>query len=44
MSPLLATISLARLDRVLDAEGMTFLRYADAVRLASRTPAERGAP
>jgi group II intron reverse transcriptase/maturase len=41
VSPLLANIYLARLDRVLDAEGVAFVRYADDVRLASRTP--RGA-
>jgi len=38
VSPLLANIYLARLDRVLDAEGVIFVRYADDVRLASRTP------
>jgi RNA-directed DNA polymerase len=39
ISPLLANIYLARLDRVLDAEGVSYVRYADDVRLASRTPA-----
>jgi RNA-directed DNA polymerase len=39
MSPLLANIYLARLDRTLDAEGVSYVRYADDVRLASRTPA-----
>jgi RNA-directed DNA polymerase len=39
ISPLLANIYLARLDRTLDAEGVTYVRYADDVRLASRTPA-----
>jgi group II intron reverse transcriptase/maturase len=39
ISPLLANIYLAKLDRVLEAEGMTFVRYADDVRLLSRTPA-----
>jgi RNA-directed DNA polymerase len=38
VSPLLANIYLARLDRVLDAEGVSFVRYADDVRLSSRTP------
>jgi len=35
----LANIYLARLDRTLDAEGVSYVRYADDVRLASRTPA-----
>jgi RNA-directed DNA polymerase len=39
VSPLLANICLAKLDRVLEAEGVTFVRYADDVRLLSRTPA-----
>jgi group II intron reverse transcriptase/maturase len=39
VSPLLANIYLARLDRVLEAEGVSFVRYADDVRLASRTEA-----
>ncbi len=39
ISPLLANIYLARLDRVLDADGVSFVRYADDVRLTSRTPA-----
>ena len=39
VSPLLANIYLTRLDRVLDAEGVSFVRYADDVRLTSRTPA-----
>lgn len=39
VSPLLANIYLARLDRVLDAEGVSFVRYADDVRLTSRTAA-----
>jgi group II intron reverse transcriptase/maturase len=39
VSPLLANIYLARLDRVLDAEGVRFVRYADDVRLLSRTEA-----
>jgi RNA-directed DNA polymerase len=39
VSPLLANICLAKLDRVLEAEGATFVRYADDVRLLSRTPA-----
>ena len=39
ISPLLANIYLARLDRTLDAEGVRYVRYADDVRLASRTPA-----
>ena len=38
ISPLLANIYLAKLDRVLEAEGVAFVRYADDVRLASRTP------
>ncbi len=38
-SPLLANIYLARLDRVLEAEGISFVRYADDVRLNSRTEA-----
>jgi RNA-directed DNA polymerase len=38
ISPLLANIYLARLDRVLEAEGVSFVRYADDVRLTSRTP------
>src|SRR5215510_102915 len=38
ISPLLANIYLAKLDRVLEAEGVAFARYADDVRLASRTP------
>lgn len=38
VSPLLANIYLARLDRVLEAEGVSFVRYADDVRLSSRTP------
>jgi hypothetical protein len=29
VSPLLANIYLARLDRVLEAEGVSFVRYAD---------------
>ena len=37
VSPLLANIYLARLDRVLEAEGVSFARYADDVRLTSRT-------
>src|SRR5437773_7342438 len=39
VSPLLANIYLARLDRVLEAEGVSFVRYADDVRLTSRTEA-----
>jgi Reverse transcriptase (RNA-dependent DNA polymerase) len=39
ISPLLANIYLARLDRVLDAEGVSYVRYADDVRFASRTSA-----
>jgi RNA-directed DNA polymerase len=39
ISPLLANIYLARLDRVLDAEGVSFVRFADDVRLTSRTAA-----
>ena len=39
VSPLLANICLAKLDRVLEAEGVAFVRYADDVRLLSRTPA-----
>jgi RNA-directed DNA polymerase len=39
ISPLLANIDLARLDWVLDAEGVSYVRYADDVRLASRTSA-----
>src|SRR2546425_46568 len=39
VSPLLANIYLARLDRVLEAEGISFVRYADDVRLNSRTEA-----
>jgi RNA-directed DNA polymerase len=38
VSPLLANIYLARWDRVLEAEGVSFVRYADDVRLSSRTP------
>lgn len=38
-SPLLANIYLGQLDRVLEAEGVAFVRYADDVRLLSRTPA-----
>jgi RNA-directed DNA polymerase len=38
VSPLLANIYLARMDRVLEAEGVSFVRYADDVRLSSRTP------
>jgi RNA-directed DNA polymerase len=38
-SPWLANIYLARLDRVLDAEGVSYVRDADDVRLASRTSA-----
>src|ERR671934_489502 len=41
-SPLLANIYLARLDGVLDAEGVSFVRYADDVRLTSRTEAGAG--
>jgi RNA-directed DNA polymerase len=37
VSPLLANIYLARLDQELEAEGVCFVRYADDVRLASRT-------
>lgn len=37
----MANIYLARLDRAPEAEGVTFVGYADDVRLASRTP--RGA-
>jgi RNA-directed DNA polymerase len=44
ISPLLANIYLARLDRTLDVEGVRYVRYADDVRLASRTPAGRGRP
>ena len=36
ISPLLANIYLARLDRTLDAEGVRYVRYADDVRLASQ--------
>ena len=36
---MLANIYLARLDRVLDAESVSYVRYADDVRLASRTSA-----
>jgi RNA-directed DNA polymerase len=39
ISPLLANIYLARLDRVLEADGASFVRYADDVRLTSRTEA-----
>ena len=39
VSPLLANIYLARLDRVLEAECVRFVRYADDVRLMSRTEA-----
>lgn len=39
VSPLLANICLAKLDRVLEAEGVAFVRYADDVRLLTRTPA-----
>ena len=39
ISPLLANIYLARLDPVLDAEGVSYVRYADDVRLTSRTEA-----
>jgi hypothetical protein len=39
---LLANIYLARLDRALEAEGVSFVRYADDVRLTSRTDAGRG--
>jgi group II intron reverse transcriptase/maturase len=39
VSPLLANIYLARMDRVLEAEGVSFVRYADDVRLTSRTEA-----
>jgi RNA-directed DNA polymerase len=39
VSPLLANIYLARLDRVLEAEGISFVRYADDVRLTRRTEA-----
>jgi RNA-directed DNA polymerase len=39
ISPLLANICLAKLDRALEAEGVAFVRYADDVRLMSRTPA-----
>jgi RNA-directed DNA polymerase len=38
VSPLLANIYLARMDRVLEAEGVSFVRYADDVRVSSRTP------
>jgi RNA-directed DNA polymerase len=38
ISPLVANIYLTRLDRVLEAEGVSFVRYADDVRLTSRTP------
>ena len=37
ISPLLPNIYLARLDRVLEAESVSFVRYADDVRLTSRT-------
>ncbi|HJU68569.1 MAG TPA: group II intron reverse transcriptase/maturase [Gemmatimonadaceae bacterium] len=39
VSPLLANIYLARLDRALEADGASFVRYADDVRLTSRTEA-----
>lgn len=39
VSPLLANICLAKLDRVLEVEGVAFVRYADDVRLLSCTPA-----
>jgi RNA-directed DNA polymerase len=39
VSPLLANIYLGQLDRVLEAERVAFVRYADNVRLLSRTPA-----
>lgn len=39
VSPLLANICLAKLDQVLEAEGVAFVRYADDVRLLGRTPA-----
>ena len=39
ISPLLANICLAKLDRALETEGVAFVRYADDVRLMSRTPA-----
>jgi RNA-directed DNA polymerase len=42
VSPLLANIYLARMDRVLEAEGVSFVRYADDVRLSSRRPSGRG--
>lgn len=38
ISPLLANIYLAKVDRVLDAEGVPFVRYADDIRLSSRKP------
>src|SRR2546422_7821444 len=38
-SPLLANIYLAKLDRALDADGIEYVRYADDVRLVSRTAA-----
>ncbi len=39
VSPLLANIYLGQLDRALEAEDVAFVRYADDVRLLSRTPA-----
>jgi len=39
LSPLLANIYLAKLDRALDAAGVGYVRYADDVRLVSRTAA-----
>jgi len=39
ISPLLANIYLAKLDRTLDVEGVAYVRYADDVRLTSRTAA-----
>jgi len=39
VGPLLANIYLARLDGALGADGVSFVRYADDVRLASRTEA-----
>jgi RNA-directed DNA polymerase len=39
VSPLMANIDLARLDWVLEAEGVSFVRYADDVRRTSRPEA-----
>jgi Reverse transcriptase (RNA-dependent DNA polymerase) len=41
ISPLPSNLYFAGLDQVLDAEGMSYVRYADDVRLTSRTRPER---